>query len=108
MILQTALEKWVVGQWNETSTEIWIGAHDISREGTFTWKHSGKNISFNNWHPNEPNNGGGGTIGEDCAYLDGGNWLPLESRFVWKDLECHATNYNGVPLFAICELNSKH
>ncbi|XP_074836071.1 uncharacterized protein LOC142003221 [Carettochelys insculpta] len=62
--------------------QYWIGLHDLSKEGTFTWVDD-SSVSFSNWNRGEPNNVGSG---EDCVmmYKDG----------KWNDAPC-ANNVDG-------------
>ena len=60
-------------------TEFWIGIHDKTNEGIFTYESNGQTIGYKNWHSNEPNDYGSG---EDCAeiYVNIG---------IWNDLPCN-------------------
>ena len=55
-------------------TRFWIGIHDTTNEGNFTYDSDGQKIGYKNWFPNEPNNIGSG---EDCVEIMGGNWNDL-------------------------------
>ena len=56
---------------------FWIGIHDITNEGNFTYDSNGRTISYMNWFLNEPNNIGSG---EDCAEAVVGNWNDLSCK----------------------------
>ena len=63
------------------SGHIWIGANDISSEGSFKWPDGGS-LVFSNWDSGEPNNN---KNKEDCGemYNDG----------TWNDATCTDTQY---------------
>nr|XP_034345452.1 low affinity immunoglobulin epsilon Fc receptor isoform X6 [Arvicanthis niloticus] len=51
--------------------DSWIGLQDLNMEGEFLWT-DGSPMSYSNWNPGEPNNGG---QGEDCVMMRGsGQW----------------------------------
>ena len=52
-------------------TSFWIGIHDKTIEGEFTYESNGVTIGYKNWRPNEPNNYG---KGEDCVHMLQGAW----------------------------------
>ena len=61
---------------------IWIGIHDKTNEGKFTYESDGKPITWKNWNKREPNNWG---KGEDCVHIANG----LYGRGgLWNDLNC--------------------
>ena len=74
-------------------TRFWIGIHDITNEGNFTYDSDGQKISYKNWFPNEPNNIGSG---EDCVEIMGGNWndLPCNGKrsFVCENTQLGTCN----------------
>merc|ERR1712215_277152 len=76
-------------------TGAWIGLADVLEEGTFSWV-DGAAVSYTNWRPNQPNNGGGN---QHCAWIrpDGG----------WDDVVCGKTNAY-VCQKAITARNSAH
>jgi hypothetical protein len=60
-------------------TNTWIGANDITTEGTFLWADATP-LAYTNWNDGEPNNGGGG---EDCAVTAG------DRNYEWDDRPCN-------------------
>ena len=58
-------------------TGFWIGIHDKTTEGKFTYESNGQKIGYSNWHPREPNNH---NHGEDCVVISKGKW---------NDMPCH-------------------
>ena len=61
-------------------TSFWIGIHDITNEGKFTYDSNGETIGYDNWSDNEPNNFG--NVGEDCAEMN--------ENGEWNDLPCNS------------------
>ena len=64
-------------------TSFWIGIHDKTTEGEFTYESNGVTIGYKNWRPNEPNNlSWGGFQGEDCVQMYNGAWndMPCASK----------------------------
>ena len=50
----------------------WIGATDVSEEGTFIWTSDNSTLGFVNWFPGEPNND---FNNEDCVTIcRNGHW----------------------------------
>ena len=71
---------------------IYLGADDIEEEGKFVWVSTGQPLSYVNWSPSEPNNGGRFAGNEDCVSLESyGGWY-------WNDMCCEC-NYRPV----VCE-----
>lgn len=70
---------------------IWIGLSDETTEGTFTW-YDGAPVTYTNWPPGEPNDGGG--TNEDCVqiFVDG----------KWNDLACDKSNSMSVIEVNLC------
>ena len=68
---------------------IWIGINDISLEGTMTYASDGKNPTYSNWNPGQPNDSGNN---EDCGFL----WNQYELK--WGDAPCSSK------MSFICEL----
>ena len=62
----------------------WIGIHDKTSEGHFTYM-DGRQISYTNWAHGEPNNGNGG---EDCVEAFGGYNHHKAGK--WNDVPCSA------------------
>ena len=59
---------------------FWIGIHDKTKEGRFTYESDGKPIVWKNWNTGEPNN----MSNEDCveSVLKG-------SKGKWNDCRCN-------------------
>merc|ERR1711894_729150 len=59
----------------------WLGGSDLDIEGTFVWQADGavKQISFENWAPNEPNNR---HKDENCMYMK------RDTHYTWTDEDC--------------------
>jgi len=62
---------------------VWIGASDHDKEGTFVWADGSGAVTYTNWSPGEPNENGD----EDCVVLyRNGRWndgnCGLRNRFV--------------------------
>ena len=68
-------------------TSFWIGIHDKTTEGEFTYESNGKKIGYKNWSEGEPSNSGNN---EDCVM---GGW----SKGAWNDYNC------GSKLSFVCE-----
>ena len=60
-------------------SSFWIGIHDITNEGTFTYESNGQPIGYKNWNYGEPNDWGSG---EDCAEIN-------VNTGKWNDLSCN-------------------
>ena len=62
--------------------DVWIGYHDISSEGSFSWT-DGASSGYTKWSSGEPNNSGNN---EDCveSWSSDGNW---------NDLTCSSSRY---------------
>ena len=74
-----------------TSVDIWIGANDISKEGTFQWiDGSGNTSHFHYWSASQPDNSGGN---ENCMV-----WR-LGYNGQWNDIYC------GNSFTALCKWN---
>ncbi|MFH1131585.1 MAG: lectin-like protein [Pseudomonadota bacterium] len=73
------------------STYIWLGFHDMDKEGTWKWV-NGEGVSFTAWAANEPSNS---NAGEDCAMI-------LRTAVDWFDHPCeslgHATVCESEPI----------
>ncbi|EDO47850.1 predicted protein [Nematostella vectensis] len=72
----------------QDGNSVWIGFNDKGREGRWEWTDRSP-VTFKNWSPNEPNNGGF-RENEDCAVM---RWD--DSR--WTDFPC------SVPFKFICK-----
>ena len=57
--------------------ELWIGINDIVEEGTFVYGSNGELVTWTNWGPGEPNNGGNG----DCVRLKQEEWWDLNCDY---------------------------
>lgn len=73
-----------------SSSSIWIGLNDVSKEGEFVWT-SGEPVSYLNWYPNQPDN----YLGlEDYAHMLTPHSTANESLWgMWDD----TTNEAGDP-----------
>ncbi|VDI69867.1 Hypothetical predicted protein [Mytilus galloprovincialis] len=49
-----------------TVHEYWLDGTDQVLEGVWVWASTGKQLSYTNWYPNEPNSAGGN---EDCLEI---------------------------------------
>ncbi|MEO1620162.1 MAG: DUF4347 domain-containing protein, partial [Cyanobacteria bacterium J06632_3] len=85
-INDAAEEAWL--QQTFGSEGLWIGLNDTAAEGQFEWV-SGEAVTYTNWAPGEPNNGGGA---QDYG------WMNYGSSRQWDD------NYAGARLRGIIEL----
>jgi len=77
--------------------DFWIGANDEKAENDWRWVSNGDPITYSNWRPNEPNNGGGRNKGdgnEHCAMM---LWV---FSWAWNDASCKNEN-----ACYICEYN---
>ena len=83
--------------YNEVSTlakikgisKFWMGIHDISNEGQFTYDSDGKDVVWTNWHGGEPNDWG---KGEDCTRSGHGH----NDVNKWNDSPCEREKYSVV------------
>ncbi|XP_022309521.2 C-type lectin mosGCTL-1-like [Crassostrea virginica] len=79
---------------------FYIGATDIVHEDTWVWVSTGKNATYTNWGPQQPNNRDGA---ENCAVL---NYLPDEGfDMKWSDDPC-ASYFNYICEMASAEVHS--
>ena len=77
--------------YNEVSTlakikgisKFWMGIHDISNEGQFTYDSDGKDVVWTNWYSGEPNDFG---KGEDCVRSGHGH---RGKQKKWNDSPCN-------------------
>ncbi len=79
---------------------VWIGVHRHANDKFITV--SGTDVSYTNWYPGEPNNGGGN---EDCVQMVSivyWNTKYGAAAGRWNDASCTASRSNYV-----CELNFK-
>ena len=81
-------------------TRFWIGIHDITNEGNFTYDSNGQTISYMNWFLNEPNNIGSG---EDCAEAMVGNWNDLSCKGK-RPFVCEKTQKTSSRLVETCKI----
>ena len=70
---------------------IYIDGTDAASEGNFVSSHTGANLSYTNWHINEPNN----WDNEDCVNMY------AESNGTWNDIACNTS------LPAACEVERR-
>jgi hypothetical protein len=81
------------------TVDTWIGADDITTEGTFLWG-DGTAVTFANWHAGEPNSGGlNATYQEDCVIIAGAR---VDKQ--WDDRPCDASEVATSGMFAtLCQ-----
>jgi hypothetical protein len=81
------------------AVDTWIGADDLTTEGTFLWADATA-LTFTNWHVNEPNSGGlNATYQEDCVIIAGAR---VDKQ--WDDRPCDATEVATSGMFAsLCQ-----
>ena len=63
------------------SEYMWLGLHDQDMEGDFLWQTDGAELSYTDWHVNQPNDYGGR---QDCVGL-------YKTAQAWGDAECSLT-----------------
>ncbi|XP_029732228.1 perlucin-like [Aedes albopictus] len=68
-------------------SNAWIGASDISKEGTFVWLATGRPVNYTNWSENNPNNDEGT---ENCVEIAYQPYTQFKWR--WNDNKCDAVN----------------
>ena len=73
---------------------IYLGANDTQQEGNFVWVSTGQPLSYSNWSPSEPNDGGL-RGNEDCVALE---FYSADSKWFWNDM-CCTCSYRPV----VCE-----
>ena len=64
---------------SKTSYNVWIGAHDATNEGQFTYFSEGP-LQYTNWYVDEPNDYGSG---DDCVEIY------TNHAGQWNDDECN-------------------
>ena len=64
---------------NGAYQNVWIGANDKKKEGTFEWS-DGTVFSFSDWNPGEPN----GSRSEHCAHF-----YSIALKRKWNDINCN-------------------
>ena len=72
---------------------IWLGATDLTTEGTFIWESSGNLLTYKNWAVGQPNDSG---QNEDCIHM----WC-LFKNGEWNDAPC---DYISTPQTSMCEV----
>eukprot|EP00057_Strongylocentrotus_purpuratus_P027654 XP_011682128.1 PREDICTED: macrophage mannose receptor 1 isoform X1 [Strongylocentrotus purpuratus] len=67
-----AEEDYILSGYPDSTASLYVGLHDQSEEGGFTWT-DGTPVEHTNWNTGEPNNWG---PGEDCTevFLNGRKW----------------------------------
>jgi hypothetical protein len=78
------------------TTDTWIGATDLTTEGTFLWE-DGAALAFTNWAMGEPNNAGN-AYQEDCAMIAG-----ARAGKQWDDRPCDATEVASGSFAYLCQ-----
>jgi len=69
------------------SRDLWLGLSDAGHEGTFTWA-DGQALSYSNWEPGQPDNGGGAFLNENYVHMYGGTTsehVPTWTPGRWND-----------------------
>lgn len=59
------------------SEHAWMGLHDTTHEGHFTWVSDGTAASFTDWGGSNPDN----SYNEDCVHFSKGT-------YIWNDINC--------------------
>jgi hypothetical protein len=98
----------------------WFGLNDLQAEGRFEWADgtawldrkapglaSTGAADYSNWAPGEPsdtvfNKGTASEIDEDCVYMHGKSYTPVQKRTQWGDHRCD----EKMP--SICEVQVQH
>ncbi|XP_062559297.1 lectin subunit alpha-like [Armigeres subalbatus] len=73
---------------------VWIGANDISKEGTFIWHATGQPVKYSDWSAKNPDNDRGRENCVEIAFKDYTQW-----KWAWNDNKCDAV------LNFVCEFN---
>ncbi len=87
VINDAAENAWVVANFQNAGSSVWIGLSDELTEGTFLWD-NGEPFSYSNWGLNEPNNFGGNEDHVEMV-ISGGQ------PGVWNDLT-YTINRRGI------------
>ncbi|KAK3098571.1 hypothetical protein FSP39_020766 [Pinctada imbricata] len=58
---------------------FYLDATDFQQEGYYYWEHTGKNLTYTNWHGNEPQGG----KNQNCIWKFGVN-----INYEWIDISC--------------------
>ncbi|CAC5412422.1 unnamed protein product [Mytilus coruscus] len=85
--IDNAFENWFLKSYiktDKTAGDVWIGAHDFVREGSFVWEADNTQLTYTDWYPGEPNNSGNK---EDCACMNS------DLTYKWNDNSCSKTFY---------------
>ncbi|XP_062611198.1 alpha-N-acetylgalactosamine-specific lectin-like [Saccostrea cucullata] len=64
----------------------WIGANDLTEEGTFVWSTSGNHLNYTNWLSGQPDN-----------FLGNENCVQVTNNGIWNDMGC------GLPIPFLCK-----
>jgi hypothetical protein len=70
---------------------LWIGLTDEAEEGRFKWV-NGELAAYRNWHPGEPNGGGGISNNQDYA------WINFQEPGKWDDDYSYVTQREIIEL----------
>lgn len=99
--ITSAQEQEFLNQHFGSSGLYWIAAGDGAVEGTWRWNagpESGSLLTYTNWKPGEPNNGGVGILQEDQAVANYGgiglwnDWIGFVSTNFVVEYEMYATS----------------
>jgi len=83
-------------------SSLWLGANDISTEGTWVWQNSGNTANYTQFQSYYPNGG----ISENCLTMwqDNGNW---QDNYCKSPLSFHVCEKPTTPLAVQPSLQSK-
>ncbi|XP_076087916.1 perlucin-like isoform X1 [Mytilus galloprovincialis] len=70
-----------IGKRDIDNSDFWLGGTDEVIEGVWVWAPTGKDLTYTNWFPGDPDNW---ETGENCLEL---SWL-LGTHGTWNDQKC--------------------
>ncbi len=90
---------WIEKQlYNPSISSVWIGANDVTSEGTWQWA-NGESWDYTNWNTGEPNNSGGNENAVEMWMANGGVWndvtaeAPHSYLCEWDSVPPHLNGY---------------